>query len=142
MEEYIVNEALLLLDSLYMGLVIMAAYDVIRLFRRIVRHKNFFVGAEDFVFWIIAGFVVFSLVYSENDGRLRWFIIAGNFLGGIVYEKSFGRFLVKYTAKYVNKILNTVLKKPITKIIMCIRYMFRKVVVDNAKKLRKKEKIT
>lgn len=142
MEKFIVEEALLMLDSLYIGLVIMAAYDILRLFRRIVRHKNIFVGLEDFLFWVIAGFVVFSLVYSENDGTLRWFIVVGVFLGGIIYEKSFGRFLVKYTARYVNKLLNIVLKKPLAKAIMGIRYLFRRVVVNNAKKLRKKEKIS
>lgn len=142
MEEYIVDEALLLLDSVYMGLVIMAVYDILRLFRRIVRHRNIFVSIEDFVFWVAAGFVVFSLIYSENDGSLRWFIVAGVLAGGLIYEKSFGRFLVKYTSKYVNKILNIVLKKPISKAIMCIRYLFRRGVVDNAKKLRKKEEIT
>lgn len=142
MEEFIVHEAILMLDSLYIGLVIMAGYDGLRLFRRIVRHKNIFVSIEDFIFWVIAGFVVFSLVYSENDGSLRWFIIAGVCLGAVIYEKSFGSFLVKYTAKYVNKILNIVLKKPFAKTIMCIRYLFRRVVVENVKKLRKKEKIS
>lgn len=142
MEKFIVEEALLMLDSLYIGLVIMAAYDILRLFRRIVRHKNIFVGLEDFLFWVIAGFVVFSLVYSENDGTLRWFIVVGVLIGGIIYEKSFGRFLVKYTARYVNKLLNIVLKKPLAKAIMGIRYLFRRVVVNNAKKLRKKEKIS
>lgn len=142
MEEFIVHEALLMLDSLYIGFVIMAGYDVLRLLRRIVKHNNLFVNIEDFIFWVIAGFVVFSLVYSENDGSLRWFIIVGVCLGIIIYEKSFGSFLVKYTAKYVGKIINIVLKKPLAKAIMCIRYLFRRVVVDNVKKLRKKEKIS
>lgn len=142
MDEYIAKEALLLINSLYTGLLVMAYYDILRLFRRLIKHNNFFVGAEDFIFFIIAGFAVFSMVYVENDGRLRWFIIAGTFAGGIIYEKSFGKFLVKYTAKYVGKLLNIVLKKPITKLIMCIRYLFRKVVVNNVKKLRKKEKIS
>ena len=132
----------MLLNSLYTGLVMMAAYDVLRLFRRIIRHKNVFVNIEDFLFWVMAGFFIFSIIYSENDGALRWFIIAATMSGAYIYEKSFGKFLVKYVSRYVNKILNIVLKKPLTKAIMCIRFIFRKVVVDNAKKLRKKEKIT
>ena len=54
MDEYIAKEALLLINSLYTGLLVMAYYDILRLFRRLIKHNNFFVGAEDFIFFIIA----------------------------------------------------------------------------------------
>lgn len=142
MEAFIIEEARLFLDSLFTGLVIMALYDILRLLRRIIRHNNIVVGIEDFIFWNLAGIVIFALIYSENDGRIRWFIIAGICIGAWVYVKSFGTFLVKYTAYIINKILNIVLKKPVNKVKMALRYFFRKVVVANAKKLRKKEKDT
>ncbi|MBQ3601273.1 MAG: spore cortex biosynthesis protein YabQ [Lachnospiraceae bacterium] len=142
MEEYIVDEALLLLNSLYTGLVIMAVYDILRLFRRIIRHKYIIINIEDFIFWILAGFVVFFSFYEQNDGALRWYIIVGVLGGAYIYKASFGRFLVKYASKYINKIINIILKKPLSKAIMGLRYLFRKVVVDNAKKLRKKEEVS
>lgn len=142
MEEFIVREARLFLDSMFTGLVIMALYDLLRLFRRIVRHKNIFVGIEDFLFWNMAGIFIFALIYSENDGRIRWFIVVGICIGAWLYAKSFGMFLVKYTARYVNKLINIVLKKPMNKVKMALRYFFRKVVLSNAKKLWKKEKNT
>lgn len=142
MEEFIIKEAGLFLDSLFTGLVIMVLYDILRLLRRIVRHNDIIVGIEDFLFWSLAGMGIFALIYSENDGRIRWFIIVGICIGTWVYAKSFGTFLVKYTAKLINRIINMVLKKPVNKVKMTLRYFFRKVVVANAKKLRKKEKNT
>ena len=155
MEEFIVEEASLFLDSLFAGLLLMAFYDILRLLRRVIRHKNILVDIEDFLFWSMAGIFIFALIYSENDGRIRWFIILGIIIGAIVYAKSFGSFLVKYTARYINKFLNMVLKKPINKVKMTIRNIFsrlkasilkishtRKDVEGDGKKLRKKEKIT
>ena len=123
-------------------IVIMALYDILRLFRRIVSHSNIIVGLEDFLFWNMAGIFIFALIYAENDGRIRWFIVVGICMGAWIYAKSFGSFLVKYTAKYINKLVNIVLKKPINKVKIALRYFFRKVVVSNAKKLWKKEKNT
>ena len=140
MEAFIKNQASILLDSLFIGVVIMAFYDGFRMFRRIIRHNRFVRDLEDLVFWIISGFVVFSLVYSRNDGNIRWFIIGGVAFGMYVYYASFGQFLVKYTSKYVNKIVNIVLKKPCRKAIMSVRTIFERVLKANAKKLCKKEK--
>lgn len=140
MDEVIRNQASVLLDSVFIGMVIMALYDVLRLFRRVFRHKRFLRDFEDFIFWIIGGFIVFSLVYSRSDGNIRWFIMAGVALGGYIYYISFGRFLVKYIAKYVNKFINIVLKKPYRKSIMSIKLLFERIAKANGKKLREKEK--
>ncbi len=140
MDAFIKNQASILLDALFIGMVVMAFYDVFRLFRRIVRHSRFIRDLEDLGFWISSGFIVFSLVYSRNDGNIRWFIIAGVSLGMYIYYVSFGRFVVKYAAKYINKLLNIVLKKPFRRAIMTVRQISERVLRANAKKLRKKEK--
>ena len=125
MEQFIIEEARLFVDSLFTGLIVMSLYDILRLFRRIVKHKNIFVSIEDFLYWSMAGVVIFAFVYAENDGRIRWFIIAGICIGAWVYAKSFGAFMVKYTSRYINKILNIVLKTPLNKVKMALRYVFR-----------------
>ena len=140
MLEFVKNQASLLLDSVFVGMIITALYDVFRLFRRIVKHARVVRDMEDLIFWIVSGFIIFSLVYSRNDGNIRWFIIAGVSLGMYIYYIAFGRFLVKYTAKYINKLVNIILKKPFRKAIMSVRLFFERVVIANAKKLCKKEK--
>ena len=142
MEEYIRAQASLFLASMYVGLIIMALYDVLRLLRRIVKHNNIVVGIEDFLFWTVAGFVIFAMIYTENDGALRWFVVVGVYIGAFVYWRSFGMFMVKIVSKYVNIILKYILKKPLNKVKMVIRYIYRKVVLQNVTKLRKKDKIT
>ena len=139
MGEFIRNQASVLLDSIFIGMIIMALYDTLRLLRRIFRHKRFIRDFEDFIFWIIGGFIVFSLVYSRSDGNIRWFIIAGVSLGAYIYYISFGRFLVKYIAKYLNKLINNILKKPYRKSIMSIKLLFERIAKVNGKKLREKE---
>ena len=139
MEEFIRNQASILLDSVFVGMVIMALYDVLRLIRRVFRHKRFLRDFEDFIFWIMGGFIVFSLVYSRSDGNIRWFIILGVLLGAYIYYISFGKFLVKYLAKYLNKLINNILKKPFIKSIISIKLLYERIAKINAKKLRKKE---
>lgn len=139
MEEFVKGQASILLDSLYLGMVIMALYDGCRLFRRIIPHNRWVRDGEDIIFFTIAGFIVFSLVYSRNSGSVRGYIIFGVMLGMYIYYISFGRFLVKLLGKYVNKIINIILKKPFRKIIMVLRFLYGKVVKGYAKKLCEKE---
>jgi spore cortex biosynthesis protein YabQ len=139
MEEFVKNQASTMLDSLYIGMVIMALYDICRLFRRIIPHKRLLRDLEDIIFFAIAGFMVFSLVYSRNSGSVRGYIIIGVLMGMYIYYRSFGQFLVKFLGKYINKIINNILKKPIRKAIMSIRLIFGRIVAVYAKKLCKKE---
>ncbi|MBQ9699555.1 MAG: spore cortex biosynthesis protein YabQ [Lachnospiraceae bacterium] len=120
----------------------MVLYDILRLIRRIIPHSNIMVNIEDFIFWTMSGVIVFMLIYAENSGTLRWFVVVGIVIGAVVYAKSFGTFLVKYTSRYINIILKYILKKPLNKVKMAVGYFIRKVVLHNAKKLRKKGKIT
>lgn len=136
---FIRNQASVLLDSIFIGMVIMSLYDALRLFRRVIRHKRFLRDFEDFVFWIMGGFIVFSLVYSRSNGNIRWFIIVGVIFGAYIYEISFGQFLVKYIAKYINKFINNILKKPFRKSIMSIKLLFERIAKVNGKKLREKK---
>lgn len=139
MREFINNQASTMLDSLYIGMIIMAMYDICRLFRRIIPHKRFIRDTEDVIFFTIAGFVVFSLVYSRNSGSVRGYIIIGVLMGMYIYYKSFGQFVVKFLGKYINKIINIILKKPFRKAIMSLRFIFGRIVAIYAKKLCKKE---
>ena len=75
-------EAWLLMLSLATGGWLMLVYDTIRVFRLMIRHSAFAVGLEDFFYWIGAGVVTFNLLYQQNDGGLRAYVIGG-VLGGI-----------------------------------------------------------
>lgn len=104
-------EAQLLILSLGTGVFLMASYDILRTLRVVIPHKAFVVGIEDFLYWIYAGFITFSLLYAQNDGTIRWFVIAGVFAGMLVYNTLVSRFFLKVLKKitlwikmYVHKI--------------------------------------
>ena len=80
-------EARLLVMSVAAGAGLMAIYDVLRVFRLLVRHVWLWIGVEDFLYWIFSGFATFYLLYRENDGALRLYVIGSVLLAMIVYDR-------------------------------------------------------
>jgi hypothetical protein len=72
--------------SLLLGLCMRAAYDVLIVFRRLVKHSLKWVGAEDFLCCVCGAFLVFSLFYSENEGAPRGFALLGVAAGMALYH--------------------------------------------------------
>lgn len=82
----ILYEIQLLTASLAVGVLLMAVYDVLRLFRAAVRHGIIWTGIEDACYWIFSGTVTFILLFNQNDGILRGFAILGVLTGMIAYN--------------------------------------------------------
>ena len=104
MSVHIRYEAWLLMMGFLTGVGLMIVYDLFRLFRMAVRHNAFWVNVEDFGYWIYAGIMSFLLLYRENDGILRAYIIAAVFLGMGAYDLSISRIffkLLKKCKKYI-----------------------------------------
>lgn len=95
MTGFIIYELKLLYMSLMLGAFLMFSYDVLRILRIFIRHKNLVVGIEDILYWIYAGAMTFNLLYGENDGKLRAYAVAGVFAGMVLYDRLFSRVLVK-----------------------------------------------
>lgn len=92
-------EARLLLFSLGAGAALDGLYWGLRLLRRVIRHGWLMVGIEDLAYWIFAGFSVFYLLYRENDGALRLYVVGSVLLSMAVCDAA------------VRSILEKVLKK-------------------------------
>ena len=71
-----------------------AAYRVLVVFRRLVKHHGFFVAVEDVLYWFLSAFVMFAVILVANDGAARWFSIAGMVVGMVI---------VSVILKYVEK---------------------------------------
>lgn len=95
MSPNILAEARLLVLSIVTGAGLMALYDALRVFRLLVRHGWFWVGVEDFLYWIFSGFATFYLLYRENDGALRLYVIASVLLAMIVYDRTLSAIFFK-----------------------------------------------
>ena len=86
------------------GAFITVVYDALRIFRRILSHENFWIGVEDFFFWIWTTFWIFSVLYRENDGNLRIYTILFMIFGMILYHKLLGEPVVKFVGRVLKKI--------------------------------------
>ncbi len=105
LSESIYHELRFLLYSFLLGVIITFVYDNIRVFRRVLRHNNFFISIEDLIFWIGVSLSVFLLQHKENNGIFRWFSVVGAFLGMLIYRKIFSRFYIKQMTILLRKML-------------------------------------
>ena len=93
------------------GAWITIVYDLIRIFRRIISHGNFWIGVEDLIFWIWTSLWIFSVLYRENDGSLRMYTMIAMALGMIVYHWLVGEPVVKFLGKLLKKIKTSIIMK-------------------------------
>lgn len=104
MSVHIIYEVRLLLYSFATGAGLMMTYDFLRILRIFIPHLPVIVGMEDMVYWVYASLATFSLLYEQNDGGLRGYVIAGVFIGMFLYDRLISRFFLKFlknTWKYL-----------------------------------------
>lgn len=102
---------LFLLYAFGMGAYLSLVYDGLRIFRRLIAHKLFWMSLEDFIFWIYSTVIVFLLLYRQGDGQLRWFAILAAMAGIWLYHKLISPFLVKYVVKAIKLLLTVLFSK-------------------------------
>ena len=108
--------------SILIGGALFLLYDIFRIFRRVVPHGNFWIGVEDFFYWLCCTAVVFVMLYRENDGMI----------GMLLYYFLLSRFVIRINVMVfgtvfglLGKIFGTILL-PFRKHGKKIIYFFRK----------------
>ena len=81
------DELLLFVKSVGYGIIMAVGYDMLRILRRVIHHRPFGVITEDLCYWIGSGFFLFSRIYIQNSGILRWYIFAGVLLGMVFVSR-------------------------------------------------------
>lgn len=99
MSENIHYEVQLAISSVGTGIWLMIIYDLFRITRILIPHGMFWIGIEDFGYWIFCGFTTFDLLYKQNDGSLRAYVIAGIFCGMVGYQYLISQNLIKCLKK-------------------------------------------
>ncbi|ROR25670.1 spore cortex biosynthesis protein YabQ [Mobilisporobacter senegalensis] len=123
MSDSIVLEVQFFLVSILSGAILLVVYDIIRIFRRIIRHSKFLVAIEDILFWVVSSVFIFIMMYRQNNGNIRGFSILGMVIGMLIYNQLLSSIVVNVSATIINKIIWV-----IKKIIMLILFPFRKVL--------------
>ena len=100
------TELFFFLKSILTGVIIILLYDILRILRRIIKHKTLVITIEDGLYWLTSGLMIFMMMYKENDGIVRGFSIVGVLLGMLVYNGSISKIVVKYIALVINFIVH------------------------------------
>ena len=95
MSEAISLQCSFFLISVLWGAILLVMYDILRIIRRIKKHKWFTVAAEDLLFWLLSAFLIFRLMYEQNDGVIRAFSVLGMGLGMVIYNRSISKYFVE-----------------------------------------------
>lgn len=103
MSELVTTEFVLFLYAVYFGVEIAFAYDLLRIFRRVVGHNRLAMAFEDFLYWLWVGIKAFLMLYEYHNGSLRFYTILGVCAGIFLYTVSVGALFVKYSTKLLNK---------------------------------------
>lgn len=114
------NEMMLFGNAVLLGAALMLLYDVIRICRRILPRGIILVSIEDVIYWIVFGVAVFILLYRENDGAVRGFIVGGIAVGLFLYYQLLGRWLMKWMGILIRS-LKKRLKKAMEKVKIKLR---------------------
>ncbi len=125
MSQYIVQEAVLFLHSVFMGVIITFVYDWFLIIRKLIKHGTIWISLEDFFFWIACGLGVFYMLYRENNGILRWFTVIGAMLGMICYKWLVSKKFVKIMSTCIYKIM-WILVKILQVIVKPFKWLFKK----------------
>lgn len=89
-----------MLTAVLTGAGLVLAYEVLRIFRRIIPHRLWVIQLEDLLFWIAAGIFIFVQMFRTSYGAVRWYFVCGGVAGAAVCIK-----IVGVLNKYVKKIL-------------------------------------
>lgn len=108
------EEISVFLESAWYGMCIAASYDILRVFRRVIKCGYVNVGIQDFLFWLAAGIAIFSMVFQFNEGTVRGYIFLALFFGAYIYHKSVSRPIVRFLTVFLNFIFTFFLKKPLS----------------------------
>ena len=89
------KDGILLVTMLLAGICTGAAYDGLRIFRKLVPHQKKWVDREDLVFWICAGLLFFDELVRQFEGEVRMGGLMTAAVGYLLYEGIASPFVVK-----------------------------------------------
>lgn len=94
--------------SILWGVLLLVIYDFLRIERRLISHNSFFIALEDLIYWMIAGLLIFRMMYNLNDGIIRGFSIMAMVIGMLLYHHILSNYFVDITSGILIKIKNII----------------------------------
>ena len=116
------------LKAMWLGVLLGGCYDVLRIFRTLIRFNKTVFMISDFLYCVWAAFLIFSFLLNENFGIPRFYIFLGTAVGFYAWYQTAGK-INMFLAKKLRRFLKAVLR-PFSKI-------FRKILNFAEKRLNK-----
>lgn len=98
------NQLYVFLIFIVVGIIIGILFDIFRILRRSFKTGDFITYIEDFLFWILSGFILLFSIFTFNNGELRSFIFIGIILGAIFYLLLFSKYFINIFVKIITTI--------------------------------------
>lgn len=146
MNKAITIELQFFLISVLWGVILLFAYDLLRIIRRVLKHNSFFLAIEDLIFWVVSSVFIFAMMYRENNGIIRGFSIMGMMIGMVLYHYGISEWFVTSVTKLIYILMRpfAIIINRIKKVILFVLKKFEKLVKlisVRLKKLHKSSKI-
>lgn len=105
------EQALVFFWSALLGAGYGIGFDLLRLFRLKIGKRKGIGLLADAVYALVSCFVLLGFVLTVANGQMRWYVLFGIFLGGMLYASAFSptvfRVLV-VLARWVSRLLNAI----------------------------------
>lgn len=98
----------LFMQAFGFGFLLGVAYDIVRIFRLAVTQKKLAVFFQDILYFFFAGLATFLFWLAVNEGEVRFYLIAAEVMGFVVYYFSFGSFVVKWSNRIIRAVRRAV----------------------------------
>lgn len=107
-EVFVMNEAIMVelrffVASIIWGMLLIIFYDLLRIFRRVIKHNALFVGIEDVIYWVICSILIFRMMYKQNNGIIRGFSILAMLIGMLIFHHVISDFFVNIISSLIHK---------------------------------------
>jgi len=83
------------LSALITGITTGFIYDLLRMKRRVLKTRTFFVSVEDVLFWIVSAILVFITAYISNQGEIRLYFFMAMAIGISIYFGLLSRWITQ-----------------------------------------------
>lgn len=130
MNKVIMVELRFFTASIIWGMLLIVFYDLLRIFRRVIKHNSFFVAIEDIIYWVTCSILIFRMMYKQNNGIIRGFSILAMLIGMLIFHHAISDFFVNIVSVFIHRLfhfIGMILKtifKPFHFILKKIRKVF------------------
>lgn len=101
MNEFFNTQFMVFGFSCFLGIMLGFLYDCFRLVRMMINPKNIFIFMQDIIYFFVSAVITFLFVLVFNNGESRFYILAGEGIGWIVYHLTFGESIYRCSEKIV-----------------------------------------